>query len=196
MRLMAGLILALGLLCGSPMTQASADIFSFRDENGVIHFSNVPMDTRYRFKMKETVRKVRITLYESRRKRYDTLIVRVARENDLDPHLLHAVVDVESRYDPYAVSVKGASGLMQIMPETAKNLGLKDVFHPEENLKAGAGYLRRLIDKYEGKIHLALAAYNAGEAAVDQYKRVPPYPETQSYVRKILGLYEKVKKKR
>lgn len=196
MRWMAGFLLTSVFLCGIPLTPAGADIYSYRDEKGVVHFSNVPKDNRYRFKMKERVRKVRNTLYESRRKRYDTLIVKAARENGLDPHLLHAVVEVESYYNPDAVSVKGASGLMQIMPETARKLGLEDLFHPGENLKAGARYLRRLIDKYEGELRLALAAYNAGETAVDQYKRIPPYPETQKYVQKVLNVYEKKRKNR
>ena len=169
------------------------DIYSFKDENGVIHVSNVPVDTRYRFKQKEKTRKIQDSLYETRRKRYDSLIKKIAREKGLDPDLLRAVVEVESYYDPNAVSSKGAMGLMQLMPETARELGVINPFDPDDNLKGGAQYLRMLIKKYVDQLPLALAAYNAGETAVDRYKKIPPYPETQNYVRKVLEKYNKKK---
>jgi len=146
--------------------------------------------------MKETRARKKDRLYESRRKRYDSLVERTARENGLDPDLLRAVVEVESRYDPKAVSKKGAVGMMQIMPKTAETLGLQNLYHPGENLRAGARHLRMLMEKYTGKLPLALAAYNAGEKAVDRKMEVPPYPETQDYVRKILKIYKKKRKRR
>ena len=172
---------------------AKGDIYSFKDENGVVHISNVPVDTRYRFKQKEKKIKIQDSLYEIRRKRYDSLIKKIAQEKGLDPDLLGAVVEVESYYDPDAVSSKGAMGLMQLMPETARKLGVVNPFHPNENLKGGAEYLRMLIDKYVGQLSLALAAYNAGESAVDRYQKLPPFPETQNYVRKVLEKYNKKK---
>ena len=167
------------------------DIYAYRDENGVVSFSNVPVDPRYRFKMRETAPRAQEKLYETDRKRYDGLIEEAARENGLDPHLVRAVVEVESNYDPSAVSPKGATGLMQLMPETARRFGLSDLYHPEKNLKTGSRYLRELMDRYQGDMQLALAAYNAGEGAVDRYQQVPPYEETQGYVRKVIEVYRK-----
>ena len=167
------------------------DIYAYRDENGVVSFSNVPVDPRYRFKMRETAPRAQEKLYETDRKRYDSLIEEAARENGLDPHLVRAVVEVESNYDPGAVSPKGATGLMQLMPETARRFGLSDLYHPEKNLKTGSRYLRELMDRYQGDMQLALAAYNAGEGAVDRYQQVPPYEETQGYVRKVIEVYRK-----
>jgi soluble lytic murein transglycosylase-like protein len=101
--------------------------------------------------------------------------------------LIHAVIRQESGYDPYAVSHKGAKGLMQLMPATAKRFGVKDVFDPAENVQGGVKYLRQLLDRYDGDRRLALAAYNAGEGAVDRFGGVPPYRETQDYVDRIVG---------
>ena len=179
------------LVLKAPTPCARADIYGFEDKDGVLHLSNVPVDTRYRLIQKETTKRVRESLYESRRKRYDAMIGQVARKSGLDPDLIRAVVDVESRFDPEAVSVKGAMGLMQLMPETAQGLGVKDPFNPLQNLEGGAEYLRMLLEKYAGQLTLALAAYNAGEKAVDLYQEIPPYPETQDYVRKVMRLYEK-----
>jgi soluble lytic murein transglycosylase-like protein len=116
-------------------------------------------------------------------------IANAAKRNELDPALLSAVIRQESGFAPRAVSSAGAMGLMQLMPETARELGVRDPFDPEQNVDAGAKYLRGLIDRYHGRLDLALAAYNAGPGAVDKYHGVPPYPETQSYVRNILSAY-------
>ncbi len=105
----------------------------------------------------------------------------------MEPELIHAVIRQESGYDPYAVSHKGAKGLMQLMPATAKRFGVKDVFDPAENVQGGVKYLRQLLDRYDGDRRLALAAYNAGEGAVDRFGGVPPYRETQDYVDRIVG---------
>jgi soluble lytic murein transglycosylase-like protein len=114
----------------------------------------------------------------------------------LDADLLRAVVQAESNFNPNAISRKGAVGLMQLMPETAQGMGVSDPFHPTENLEAGARHLRRLMDKYNGKLALALSAYNAGEKAVDRYKGIPPFPETRDYVKKVLKAYGKARKER
>ena len=112
----------------------------------------------------------------------EATVDRIAAEHELPPQLIHSVIKVESNYNPYAVSSKGALGIMQLIPETARRFGVKNVFNPEENIQGGAKYLRYLLDLFDGSYPLALAAYNAGEAAVARYGGIPPYPETQNYV--------------
>lgn len=121
----------------------------------------------------------------------DGALERAARRHGLDPALLRALVEVESGGDPRALSAKGAKGLTQLMDSTAAELGVSDPFDPEQNLNGGAAYLRRLIDRYRGDLRLALAAYNSGPGAVDQRGDVPPYPETQRYVRSVLERYRR-----
>lgn len=117
------------------------------------------------------------------------LIHEVSTEHGMDPKLIDALVRVESGYDPNAVSRKGAMGLMQLMPETARRLEVEDPFDPAENIRGGVREFSRLVSRYSGNLQLALAAYNAGEGAVSRYSGVPPYAETRSYVSKILSLY-------
>jgi len=117
------------------------------------------------------------------------LVHRVSTEQGVDPRLVHALVTVESGYEPRAVSPKGALGLTQLMPATAKRLHVANPFDPEQNVRAGVRELQRLIDRYAGDLPRALAAYNAGEGAVDRYRGVPPYRETRGYVQRILSLY-------
>ena len=113
---------------------------------------------------------------------------RIAAENALPPRLVHSVIKVESNYNPSAVSPKGAQGLMQLVPETARRFGVADVFNPFDNVKGGAKYLKYLMDYYHGDQTLALAAYNAGEQNVARYGGVPPFPETQKYVGNVQKL--------
>jgi hypothetical protein len=124
------------------------------------------------------------------RARYSDMIDEIAQEARLYPELLHAVVKAESAYDPNAVSPAGAVGLMQLMPKTAKRYGVEDRRDPRANLEGGARYLRKLLTKYNNNIKLALAAYNAGHKAVKKYgNKIPPYPETQNYVKKVIAYY-------
>ena len=116
---------------------------------------------------------------------YDPFIDRVARENGVAPELIKAVALVESGFNPHAVSPKGAQGLMQLMPETAREYGVSDAFDPLANLRAGTVHLSRLLDQFEGDLVLALAAYNAGAGAVKRHGGVPNYEETREYVRKV-----------
>jgi soluble lytic murein transglycosylase-like protein len=118
---------------------------------------------------------------------YDPYIEQVARDNGVDPSLVKAVALVESGFNPKAVSSKGARGLMQLLPSTAKQYGVSDLHDPYQNLRAGAAHLRGLLDEFDGNVTLALAAYNAGSGAVRRYGGVPAYAETRDYVKKIEG---------
>ena len=119
------------------------------------------------------------------------LATAAARRHGLDPELVLAVANVESGLKPGAVSPKGASGLMQLMPPTAREMGVTDIFDPVQNLDGGTRYLREMLARYDGDLKRALAAYNAGPGAVDKYKGVPPYRETLAYVRRVLERYQK-----
>ena len=120
---------------------------------------------------------------------YDPYIRMASRKNRLDPDLIKAVIQQESGFHRKGVSRKGAKGLMQLMPETAKDLGVKDAFDPWENIQGGTRYLRMMLENFDGDLVKALAAYNAGPNAVRKYNSVPPYRETQGYVRKVLHTY-------
>jgi soluble lytic murein transglycosylase-like protein len=117
------------------------------------------------------------------------LVQSISREHGVDPKLVDAMVRVESSYNPNAVSRRGAMGLMQLMPATAKRLDVDDPFDPEKNIRGGVREFARLVDRYSGNLQLALAAYNAGEGAVARYRGVPPYNETRDYVSRIMTLY-------
>ena len=117
---------------------------------------------------------------------YADLIENAARNHGLDPALLTALATVESRFDPRAVSPKGAAGLLQLMPATARRFGVVDVFDASQNVDGGARYLSWLLDRFDGRSDLALAGYNAGEGAVDRHQGIPPYPETREYVSRVL----------
>ena len=124
------------------------------------------------------------------RARFTPLIQRVAKQTALHPELLHAVIRAESAYDPKAVSRAGAVGLMQLMPATARQYGVKDSTDPVQNVRAGATYLKLLLDNFGQNLSLALAAYNAGENAVKRHgNNIPPFPETRTYVKRVLAFY-------
>jgi soluble lytic murein transglycosylase-like protein len=169
---------------------ARAQIYSWRDANGNLVLSNKrPGDAApvrsFTVPKAEGLRATRSVVAE-RARSYDDLISEHSRSNGVRPALVRAVMQVESGFNPYARSPKGAMGLMQLMPATAKQYGVKNAFNPAENVRAGVAYLRGLLDRYENNEELALAAYNAGPAAVDKHgQTVPPYRETQSYVSQI-----------
>ena len=128
---------------------------------------------------------------------FSAQIERAARLHDVDPELIHAIIDVESGYNPKAVSLQGARGLMQVMPGTARRYGVTNIHHPECNIRAGAAYLRNLLDLFGNDVSLALAAYNAGENAVIRHgRRVPPYKETRRFVPKVVNHYARLKTSR
>jgi soluble lytic murein transglycosylase-like protein len=120
---------------------------------------------------------------------YRELIAKYCQQSQMDWKLVAALIKVESNFNPSAVSPKGAQGLMQLMPSTQRELGVANAFVPEENIRAGVQYLKQLLDAFQGDLSLTLAAYNAGIGRVQKYQAVPPIPETQNYVAKILALY-------
>nr|MBI1231938.1 transglycosylase SLT domain-containing protein [Cytophagales bacterium] len=123
--------------------------------------------------------------------KFNSYIEIASKKHDVSKALIEAVIQVESAYNPNATSPKGAMGLMQLMPATARELGVSDAYNAEENIEGGVKYLRYLLNAYEGETRLALAAYNAGEGAVNKYQGIPPYKETQNYVRKIEQLLDR-----
>jgi soluble lytic murein transglycosylase len=179
------LILAAGWLAAPAILKA--DIYVYRDKDGVRHFTNVPTSPDYRIYIRHDPKK-RLSVYST--DEFDTHIYNAAQENELAFALVKAIIKVESDFDPRAVSRAGAKGLMQIMPQNYASLGLKDPFDPYENIKAGSRYFRQLLDRFDGELSLTLAAYNAGPSIVDRYKTIPPYPETQDYVDKVMKYYD------
>ena len=167
---------------------APADIYRYIDENGVMHFTNAPTSSSQEFKLFLREKKTPASAWYYRNK-YDDVIVKASKRHGVSFPLLKAIIKAESDFDPQAVSKKGAMGLMQIMPKNFKLLGLKDPFDPTQNINAGARYFKQLYDRFNGKLALSLAAYNAGPTAVDRYKTIPPYEETEEYVRRVLKYY-------
>jgi soluble lytic murein transglycosylase len=152
---------------------ADAAIYRYVDAQGKVHYTNVPDSGKYR-------------LYRSEGEtfRVETLIGHYAQRFQLEPFLLMAVIKVESNFDPRVVSRKGAQGLMQLMPETAREVGVRNPFDPSESIFGGAMYLRKMLDTFDN-LDLALAAYNAGPGAVRRFGGIPPYEETVNYVKRV-----------
>jgi len=184
--------LATLLLLGTLAQPASAKIYVYVDERGVPHYSNVQHDARYReYKPPPFIPPILRLPREVRGTdtRFLDEIERAARLYRVDPALVAAIIRVESDFQPRAVSPKGAQGLMQLMPATAARFAADNPFDPRENIDAGVRYLAHLLRLFNGNLPLVLAAYNAGERKVLQYRGVPPYPETQAYVRQVLRWY-------
>ena len=203
------------VLCALGLSRfAHADIYSFVDDDGSVRLTNVPDDPRYKLYLKETSDyklkspETRFSLRESSPYRlkakelslslssrpYRDHVLEAAKLHNIDPALVHAVIQVESAYNVKAVSPKGAVGLMQLMPATGLRYGVsaKQLRSPADNIRAGTRYLAELLQMFGGDVKLALAGYNAGEGAVLKYgNRVPPYRETQAYVPRVLAFYER-----
>lgn len=187
----------LGLCSWGVAADAWADpIYVWKDKSGAVHFTNrqPPEGTRAEVWTGKNVgfSVFKISSRGGRRRPlknvYNGIIEAASTSSGVPQSLVKAVIHAESAFDPKAVSTKGAKGLMQIMPETGSELGLRDFFDPEENIRAGCKYLAFLLEKYDGNLSLTVAAYNAGPGAVDEFSGVPPYAETQSYVRRVLDL--------
>ncbi len=187
-------LLILTLVLALPAPAAADALYRFVDHRGVVHFTNAPTDRRYArldpapvATRRHATRKPRAG---GRQGRYDALIESAARHHGVPAALVKAVIAAESAFRPDAVSPKGAMGLMQLMPQTARVLGVESPFQAEENVYGGTRYLRRLHDRFGSWTH-TLAAYNAGPTAVARYRGVPPYRETRQYVKRVLSYYRR-----
>jgi len=169
------------------VTAVHADIYRYIDENGVMHFTNTPTSSTQKFKLFLREKPKINPRYST--KKYDDIITNASQRHGVSFPLLKAIIKAESGFDPRAVSKKGAKGLMQIMPDNFKLLGIKDPFDPSQNIHAGACYFKQMYDRFKGTLSLSLAAYNAGPTAVERYKTVPPYEETEAYVKRVLKFY-------
>jgi soluble lytic murein transglycosylase-like protein len=191
-------LMAMGVLCMQPVW---AEKLIYTTHAGTVNSSNIQINSEHAAMDLKPATQIDVVpeaytgkpLYHMADKiLYDRMVNRIARTYGLESALLHAVISVESRYSPKAVSKAGAIGLMQLMPETAKRYGVADPLDPLQNLSGGARYLRYLLKKYNNDRNLALAAYNAGEASVAKYgNQIPPYPETTEYVPRVMGYYRK-----
>jgi soluble lytic murein transglycosylase-like protein len=176
--------------------QADADIYKYEDEDGVLHFTDAPTHRGFKifikdFKKDKKLRtNFRLNGFSKNPDEFDPIINTLSSEYGVDKSLVKAVIQAESGYNPNAVSPKGASGLMQLMPETARDLKVSNTFNPTDNIRGGVRYLRFLLDTFKGDVSLALAAYNAGLAKVSKYGGIPPYEETRNYVSRVLS-YQK-----
>jgi hypothetical protein len=171
-------------------TPCHADIYQYTDAEGVIHLTNVPTQPGIPYVLVMKEKRVILQL-KGDIVRYDNLISHAAEKYRVDSALVKAVIKAESNFDHRAVSPVGAKGLMQLMPATAATLQVKDSFHPETNIDGGVRYLRYLLNLFNGNLPLVLAAYNAGENSVIRYNnRIPPYPETQTYVKRVLDYFD------
>ena len=187
--------LCCGIACLCAVTaprSVSADIYRYVDEDDIVHFTDAPTDKRFKIFMRDLKKdkELRTKLkYASsvNPAEYEQLIRNCSERYGVNQSLVKAVIHAESGYDPNAVSSKGASGLMQLMPATAKSLKVADRFNPRDNVDGGVKYLRFLLDTFRGDVSLAVAAYNAGLNSVAKYGGIPPYNETRTYVNRVLS---------
>jgi soluble lytic murein transglycosylase-like protein len=184
-----GIMLAFYLV-STPASPLWADIYKYIDSKGVVHYTNTPTSSDFVLYIRETPARIKSrNLFQT----YDAIIQKAQEKYGIEFFLIKAVIHAESGFNPQAVSKKGAKGLMQIMPENYKALSVSDPFDPSQNIMGGTRYLKKLLKRYENKLPLALAAYNAGPEAVDKYKQIPPFRETQDYVQKVMTLYSRYK---
>jgi len=170
------------------LSTAHADIYRFKDKNGVWHFTNVRSDRRYRLYIKTG--KIKGKQYI---KNYDTIIQRAAQQFGVESHLIKSIIMAESSFNPNAISQSGAQGLMQLMPPTANDMKVDNPFDPEENIFGGTKYLSLLLKKFNYDKKLAIAAYNVGPSVVAHSNSVPLIPQTRRFVEKVMNYYSKLK---
>lgn len=200
---MTRLLLSIALLAALALPYSvQAEIYVYVDKNGVSHYTNAPTDGRYKKARLEELNtqpgrsvSARETWQRSRRStpqnpaKYEKYISRAALSHEIDPLLIKAIIRTESNFDPNAVSSKGAQGLMQLMPGTARTMQVRNPFDPLQNIAGGTRYLRELLNSYEGNLALSLAAYNAGPGNVAKNGPLPRIPETREYVRRVIQHY-------
>lgn len=184
-------LLVLGF-CLSFASPAAAQIYSWRDADGQLVLSDTPRSDlagqpTYAVHGAPAARATRFLSSTDKSAPFENSITEHSRRQGVAADLVRAVIQVESAFNPVAVSSKGAMGLMQLMPATAAEMGVMNPFEPDQNIRGGVAYLRRLLDRYNGDVELALAAYNAGMGNVEKYGDVPPFKETRNYVKKITG---------
>jgi soluble lytic murein transglycosylase-like protein len=180
-RIMGILIAALFLFVA--VTVVQADIYMFIDSQGVLHFTNAPTSSQYKLYIKERPKPAEAT------KKYDGIIQEASNTFGLSFSLLKAMIKVESDFDSRAISKKGALGLMQIMPQNLRAFNIQEPYDPKDNIMGGARYFKSLVERFEGKLPLALAAYNAGPTIVDKYRDIPPIKETEDYVKRVMKYF-------
>jgi hypothetical protein len=173
----------------APSVLADAQVYEYVSPTGIVNLTNVPTDTQFKeFKPPARYHQAVSDM------ELEQAVARAASQHRVSPALLLAVMKAESDFNPMVISKAGAVGLMQLIPETAIRHGVRNLYDTEDNIVGGAKHLRYLLDRFHGKLRLALAAYNAGERRVDRYGKIPPYKETQLYVKKVMGYYREFKK--
>ena len=187
------LLLPAGLLCRAG-DAAARQVYAYKDSSGVIHLTDAPTDPRYRpFRITGSLGRANLVGRRMDVTGIQRHIQSAARTHGLDPALIRAVIQTESAFDPYAVSLAGAKGLMQLMPVTAREMEVGDVFDPAENIRGGSRYLRYLLDRYGGDLKRALAAYNIGPERVAFQGALPNVDETRQYVQQVMEHYRRYK---
>ena len=177
--------LALSVSLATPW-DATAQVYGYTNDDGILILSNVLTNDRMRLIVDDTPENAGTVWHYSGQ--YDPMILKASSLFGVDSSLVRAIIAVESAFNRYARSHKGARGLMQLMPDTGRRYGVSNAYDPWQNIRAGTAHLRDLIDEFDD-LSLALAAYNAGPTPVRRYGSIPPYPETRNYVRKVLAIY-------
>ncbi len=200
-RILSRFVLIVSLHFGYPALVFAGPIYVYKEADGVTRFSSKKPPEGVRARV-FTAKSSKFSWYRSNSgaivpksqlflTKYSEIVKQAAKSHGLNEGLIRAVIHAESAFNPRAVSHKGALGLMQLMPSNLRPYGVKDPFSPQQNIHGGSKLLSRLLRKYDGDVKLALAAYNAGEGAVEKYKGIPPYSETQKYVRRVIELQQR-----
>ncbi|MBW1708559.1 MAG: lytic transglycosylase domain-containing protein [Deltaproteobacteria bacterium] len=169
-------------------------VYTYKDSRGVIHFTDAPTDARFKlFRVYGDRGRVKPKTYRVNLAEIQKHVKAAAKAYRLDPALIKAIIKAESAFDPFAVSLAGARGLMQLMPETAAEMKVKDSFNPQDNIFGGSKYLRHLLDRYDGNLKLALAAYNLGPKRIIPDSKIPPVRETRQYIQRVIQYYRDYK---
>ncbi len=189
-------IIAIGLFLSLFPWNTHAAVYGFEDESGTYHFTNmIPVGKKFRIVISDRIKAIITKKFDATATtNFDKLILEHASNHGVDPLLVKAVVKAESNFNPKALSPKGAQGLMQLMPDTARLMRVDDPFDPEDNIRGGTKYLKYLDGMFGGNIELILAAYNAGpQRVIDNKMNIPPFEETRSYVQRVKSYYQRLK---